>query len=827
MPFKKIFLSFFLPLLFAAPPVSRAIEPKIDYYLSDFFNLYKFIEPPYLPIYENRDLSRLLLPQRIIEDNRYKDACTSGSECKGDVTIETEQSPGNWVPHTINDTGNCVIVEGATSGFCDYTNRPSNAAAVTSIDYSKIEDIVFPKLQNTAFRYDYTGSDNSVSWGAHNLSLSRQDLSYRRAITLAQAWQTQDVVASTGQWPLGGVNYEAPLPPVPITYNPNNPICIPEAPPAPGTEEPALIDVWGALDGSTEGKTIKSNGIILLELWKQMVKPPNITSPQEQQEYDEAQVVYASAMQAIDEAVSAAGSKSPPPTWLSLFERVPECGPGYDKGYVLVSVCAREDCTPISNAMSEPVTENPSFRAQTVYADTRSRQNLCSAVYEMYQTFSLQESLGNISLARKINPLFSYTLLSDSTAIPENIDKQLLPSSNSIAKSGVFSLPWLHKVLDGWWVSFNNFWYTKLGYSIQSGLEKREAGAIQEVGVLGVIKNAISAIYYLAIDTIFPRLYHTVVIPSPSAISITSLEEAVYSTRESAENVAADSGATQNYSNVVDSDTEKLIAGNPSAPKLSQRIFAIYACIDSFFSDSWKTSVTEYKDGIRQACAENQAGLLGYFCKGEVVPAADPACKICNIDKSPYFKSLGYDSLPQSMIDIIETAAEEYKVPGSLILGILISEGGFQREQCYGKWSDNLVLQSSACKGEIPQCHTCNVSSAGAVGPYQFIPYWWDSDPIFKDLGKPCNFFDATMATAISLARGRIGLSQWGPYWPDKGCTVNGTYIPYTPAGYLPNSCSDWTTQDIVTAARAHRGACDPEYFARVLDAKASYTCGQ
>jgi hypothetical protein len=208
--------------------------------------------------------------------------------------------------------------------------------------------------------------------------------------------------------------------------------------------------------------------------------------------------------------------------------------------------------------------------------------------------------------------------------------------------------------------------------------------------------------------------------------------------------------------------------------------------------------------------------------EGELPPLtqAQGACNLCNTFLS--------DRIPPLMERIFESAGQEYGVPPSLVAGIMFAEGGFEPRttDCYGEYTDESVEEASVCGGEFQNCQTCNVSSEGALGPIQWIPTWMPTiDGRFSDLlpewytGNPCNFSDAVYALTAKISRDFVG----SPLWED---TCDGIDL-HNEIVNTHTGCGDWTIQDIATAARAHRGLCDPRYqnqIIQVATCSTSYT---
>ncbi len=697
-------------------------EPPKSTYLTTFFNLYRFLPPQEILLYENADMARKDIKQEIVSDTRPKQGsdCTLAApdQCKGTVVLQNEESPGHTVTQTLPDQGVCRPKDSErVVGYCDYRKKPTNVVDVTAIDYSKKEGLAYPKLQNRFYSYWNNGGDNTIAWGSDNLSTSASDQYVRRAITLAQAEETKQTQDQTGESPLGGVRWDAPLdsalsgtsqpsvsstgpkcktivgtfisvgetvigtvngngqdsvwkcgedskwqsvdPSIPITFKPASYTGAPavcregdniyksgdiidgkEQCTSTGklvsltqdNSDKTLLDAWKELGGDEDSLAVKNDAKVLLSYWKNMVKPPPVGE-------NEPLPGVSAAITSLTQIISKNLAKplGERPLWLQYFMRTPECGPGYDKGYVLASVCMLGACTPVSSN-EQFVGGNPKFRDQALYSDTRIRQNLCAAVYNVYQQYPLQEAQTIIRKAHHLNPLLDCTLRSDPACIPTAIEERLGNSLDSatysMAKNKFFSLPWFHKIIDGWRSPDGGFWYVKIDFKLKSGGEYRDAGAIENVGVLGVLLNQASAIAQDWIDSVFQALHHTVVVPPLSAHSIDAIEQATVLIHQTAAQNKEDDATTQDYSNAVDAGALKLNAGNGSAPKTSQGFLGLWSCSDPNFSASWFTKIIEYISGNRIGC-HGERNSVEKPAGGSICQIADstgvPCCMLAGI----------------------------------------------------------------------------------------------------------------------------------------------------------------------------------------------------
>lgn len=133
--------------------------------------------------------------------------------------------------------------------------------------------------------------------------------------------------------------------------------------------------------------------------------------------------------------------------------------------------------------------------------------------------------------------------------------------------------------------------------------------------------------------------------------------------------------------------------------------------------------------------------------------ATDTSCKVCNYSISPLFQK------------IIESAAQTFNVPASVLLGTMQHEGAFNPGNT---WSDANVKSWSVCGGSFPGCHKDDMNNA--QHPFGFIPgnFYADEkvwgavrkvDPSrTKDTVSPCNVLDGTYAMAATLSMWSGGL---------------------------------------------------------------------
>jgi hypothetical protein len=199
-----------------------------------------------------------------------------------------------------------------------------------------------------------------------------------------------------------------------------------------------------------------------------------------------------------------------------------------------------------------------------------------------------------------------------------------------------------------------------------------------------------------------------------------------------------------------------------------------------------------------------------------LLPPVNPECASTNCSSS-----IGLE-LPPTMLRIIESAASAYKVPASVLLGILYNEGGLNPSGTGGLGSaltDEVVLAAAGANCEVANCEDPGGSYSGARGPWQFLSSAWSANKNAANLAgiddgrvpNVCNIVDLTFAAARLLGRGSAGYQY--SYSQCLGVTLNnGTQG-------ISTSCN-WNPSRVVTAAKQYYGLCmDPNNDAAIQEA--------
>ncbi len=179
------------------------------------------------------------------------------------------------------------------------------------------------------------------------------------------------------------------------------------------------------------------------------------------------------------------------------------------------------------------------------------------------------------------------------------------------------------------------------------------------------------------------------------------------------------------------------------------------------------------------------------------LPQAKGACNLAGF-------SSRVGDIPQSLQDIVSSAAETYKVPPNLILAVMFGEGAFNRSDKNGQfskydWNDENVIAWGSCE-PLPNCTGPQTSIVSGLALN------WSShvDNVFDDLKKldpnktkesinGCNLIDEIYVIANMIH----GAAGGGVDLNNKSCYG----IPMSSS--FPTSCS-WSDSQLETAIRVY-----------------------
>lgn len=169
------------------------------------------------------------------------------------------------------------------------------------------------------------------------------------------------------------------------------------------------------------------------------------------------------------------------------------------------------------------------------------------------------------------------------------------------------------------------------------------------------------------------------------------------------------------------------------------------------------------------------------------LPSAGGSCRLSN---SGQLGSANLSKVP-TLVAIVEAAADAFKVPPGLILGVMFGEGAFNRYE----WTEENVRNWSLGCTTMPSC-TPGVWPSQGVVPYDESNWESVKDAVkVVDPGRepnPCNLMDTVFALAKDL-KGNNGISSFA----GRSCFG----IPLKTGASSPNSCS-WGASDIETAIK-------------------------
>lgn len=197
---------------YVTSPSDTSYAPEI-HYIELFQLLPAFVHPNVFLIYENLTSKRADEDETIGEKNLPR-VCRVHSNCKGTVEICSVDNPNDC---RIEKVGGICERQNPSDleGLCDYTKPAIYQSLIIGSDFSESdgENLAIEKIQSfrnsTATTTTY---DNNLNYGAHQLLLSEQELTRLRIIHLRKAVQTRATVTSTGEFPLGWIDWKKELP---------------------------------------------------------------------------------------------------------------------------------------------------------------------------------------------------------------------------------------------------------------------------------------------------------------------------------------------------------------------------------------------------------------------------------------------------------------------------------------------------------------------------------------------------------------------------------------------------------------------------------------
>lgn len=669
-----LFLLFLAPLsAFLSPPPTRAdstppfapftVEgnPDEEYTFEEIFPLFKYVKPRYLKIFENRDRSRDYDPYMLCPGGDARDyVCAvdnqSGEEvdgCDGGIVAICNRNSGEYVKDAESGpNGSCSAqanpeLKGVTRGRCSYKQRPSISNLIKGTDFSG-EVLVFPKLQNEANAYGFAGeAENPITYGSHQLMLQSGDKSLLQLMVVVRAKQTQDTLASTGEWPLGWVDWG---------YKDKN-------------MSKNLISIYSEIPGELTSaglKVVEAEDIFLA------------TNADLKRVVDQS-----SAKQLIIDRVARELAKPNPAEWALDLSTVPLYSPSFRQGFVRPTICVWNVCCP----KNPDKCWVPDFVLVGVrrglYYDISISQAYNAAVQELFVTYPLVQAVEKFKEISSSNPLVRFATSAAKDAVPSKIHDTLY---NEMKDGCLKFVPWSNWKYFTQWIDYLEPDKPLggdsrcLNYQLQPELTKDPGAAYPTANTSWLLE-----LFWNGwgdggrIDEVEVVKYHLITVPEAMGQSISDFQGYSYDTRDTLIDLENVKDFNADLSNTVDDEDELLYAGKHGSIAASRRYYGLYPCADDLFSDQQLTTVKDYSEGKRDGCqltseevvpeGKCDGQLFGKLIAGSKYEKSSPKGET-------YFNSYVKGNLTPELMNTYAAAEKETGVPCEILAGIHFVEAG-------------------------------------------------------------------------------------------------------------------------------------------------------
>ncbi len=643
------FWTHFIPLAQAVSvkpfaPFSEEGNPPEEYFFDEIFPLFQYIPPASLQIYENENRSRVYEDVMVCpgagSDRRDYDcdnAKTETSGCDGGEVDLCFENGGK--SHTVTSkNGNCkykkppnLWAEGEyVEGVCEYTQRPKINRNIKGTDFAVNETLVYPKLQSESLAYTNIGiPENPITYGSMQLSLDQGQRYINQLIVITRAKQTKVTLTETGEWPLGWVDWGY------ITPNGKT-----------------LLEIHDAMPGSILGA-----GKVIVEADDDFFLTGgniDIVSDVSRQN------------QLVVEEVSKAAALSPQPEWVVDFLQSPMYPPSFRQGYFRPSICVFDHCCP-GVAPRCPI--EPIGVKRGLYYDISISQAYSAAMDNLFLTTSMNEGLKEFKNIVTKNPLARYLMSASVKATPSQINANL---PNQMDGNCLKFIPWSN------WLSFGvHIDYLKPDsfldpkkecpdYHIMRDLTKETAAARSS--------SPLEALLDLLwgtpkVDEVSSIKKHLITIPDAMGQSIKEIQQPVYDTKDSLQELTDIKEYNESLSNIVDDGGSYLFSGKP--PINNKRYVGIYSCTDPMFSAQKLTSIEAYALGTRIGCDVEEEVPEGK-CDGQLFTKLLETGKYQTSSSKgeEYFTSYVKGNLTPELMNTYAAAEKETGVPCEILAGI-------------------------------------------------------------------------------------------------------------------------------------------------------------
>jgi len=615
------------------PPFSVEGNPDEDYFFG-IFQLFKYVNPPDLEIYENREVARNYEALEVCSggDHRDMECDDAGDGCDGGDVELCHRGGGGSARTAHSGNGSCKIPKNGTVGICEYNQRPNVKNSVGGTDFSSNNSLAFPKIQSEQLAYDNVGTDNPITWGSQQNALDQSTKYLYRLMVLSRAAQTKKTVDSTREWPLGWVD-------------------------------------WGY---------ITPNGKTLLEIHAEI--PQEIMSATEKivESKDEFYLSGGDLSKMkntskestiIINAISRVGYHIPSPMWIVDLNQTPLFPPSYRQGYIRPSICVWDQCclTPRCPVPEELLVGNK----RGLYYDTSISQTYSAALQNMFNLFPLDTGIKMYQEIIKKNPLVRYLNTSSPRAIPPNIKIDLNIITKDTCIDYVYWRTWLHfgNLMD--YLDENEPMGPNLTcptYHIMSQeLKKETAGATAVSG----LQYLMGLLWNKKVDQVDDITYHLITIPDAMGQSIQEIQQTVYDSRDTLNELDAVKEYNESLSNTVQDDGTGLWGGKSLGPADAKRRIANYSCDDEMFSAQTSTGIEAYALGTRIGCYDTTQVPTGK-CDGQLFGKLIAGSKYENSSAkgTQYFDSFIKGNLTPELMNTYAAAEKETGVPCEILAGI-------------------------------------------------------------------------------------------------------------------------------------------------------------
>ncbi|MCE7897732.1 MAG: hypothetical protein DPW11_02440 [bacterium] len=652
-------------------PFSVEGNPDKEYHFEQFFPLYKYIRPPFLKIYENRDRSREYNNYMLCDGGDRRDYVCAVDNQSGE---EVDPCEGGEVDICIRDTDDVVYtaesgpnsscsakpdpeLSGTTKGKCSYKQRPSISRTIKGTDFSA-EKPIYPKYQSEDLAYANIGTSNAISWGSQYLTSEFCNVALRKIVVVKRAKQTKATLNQTGEWPLGWVDWGYQVG-IDHDLNPDTP--------TQGTK--TLGEIEQELPDN-----ISVGAIGLIEMLDDMYMNPG--------NYDLLKGLGETQV-AICKEVSKEATKITPDQWYIDLMSAPLYPPSFRQGFVGPSICVWNVCCP----KNPDKCWVPDFMIvgirRGLYYDTSISQAFNGAIDELFMTYPLDQAMKIFRNLAAVNPLIRFASVASINGVPSFIHQKLYEEQ----KGGCFDyIPWSNWKYFRQWIDYLDP-DEKLGpqkncpnYKLQPTLTKDKGASYPELSLSWLLQLAfIGWGEGNKIDEVEQVKYHLITIPEAMGQSIKEIRQGFYDSRDTLTDLEAVKDFNDDLSITVDDEADLLYGRSGSAPSNTRRNWGFLTCADPMFSSQLDTTVEEYALSMRVGCDEAGQNSLdpNAVCDGklfgELIAGSEyesPSAK-----GQSYFDTYIKNNLTEELMATYASAEKETGVPCEILAGIHFVEG--------------------------------------------------------------------------------------------------------------------------------------------------------